>query len=634
MVLRYALFAFFIAFFIHATDGDCHGNQPPFCQKLFNDAVGPSGHFDALASQKKRCPVHYQTAWWLGLHGQDPRFSLKSYARFVDQHPTWPWIPVIKRNAESTMDRASNTDILLWFKNNGNPRTSKGQEAYIRAAQSLGKREKIQKLKALWGFDGLTEKTEATLQTLLKGHLTPQDYGKRARLYLDAQRPKKAAPFILKAGGNEKKILMARYAYQRDENIPKVPLMTDEVLLDALAYEVRHKNPRAHDLFLKHKKRLYAYKPEATWRLAHLMIRRLLEAQAFSKALQVVQDAKGLGDAMAQDALWLEGWLTLFLHKNTQKATDLFMKMRAHAHTPVSRAKTCFWIAFAHEMGKNKKNAQVWYARAAHYPTTFYGQEAMKKLGQPFTLPRDPVPTSGQRQACKAQELLSAASILLKGPKSKVNLAKDFYYMAIKKAPSHGERLVILDQVHRSLPWATVELAKMAAMKREIYGSYAYPMLPKHYFKGMTLDDQAMVHAVIRKESNFNPRLVSSAGAVGLMQLRPSTAAMVAKQCGLNFCHSKLVEDAPYAIGLGAKYLKDQEKNCRGCQTLSLASYNAGPRHAETWVTLFGTPQQAHKKGIPWVEVIPFGETRNYVHRVLEAQAVYRHKLKKRSPLN
>jgi soluble lytic murein transglycosylase len=137
--------------------------------------------------------------------------------------------------------------------------------------------------------------------------------------------------------------------------------------------------------------------------------------------------------------------------------------------------------------------------------------------------------------------------------------------------------------------------------------------------------ERALTYAIIRQESQFEPDVVSSAGARGLMQLMPATARAVAKAENTLAGHTdaKLFEPA-YNIRLGRSYLASLVDDFGGSYVLAIASYNAGPGRAREWMRSFGDPRQPNVDVVDWIEMIPFEETRGYVQRVMENLQVYR----------
>ncbi len=114
--------------------------------------------------------------------------------------------------------------------------------------------------------------------------------------------------------------------------------------------------------------------------------------------------------------------------------------------------------------------------------------------------------------------------------------------------------------------------------------------------------------AIIKEESRFSPRVISSSGAVGLMQLIPSTAMEIEG----SKLKSKLLFDPDKNILLGAKYLAKLFNYWSGNPFLVVSSYNAGPTIVETW-----TSRQLNVDPELWVERIPYPETRFYTKKVL-----------------
>jgi soluble lytic murein transglycosylase len=132
-----------------------------------------------------------------------------------------------------------------------------------------------------------------------------------------------------------------------------------------------------------------------------------------------------------------------------------------------------------------------------------------------------------------------------------------------------------------------------------------------------------VVHAIARQESAFHPRALSPAGAKGLMQMIDSTAQRTAKQIGVPFEKSKLLDEPAYNAQLGAAHLGQLLADFKGSHILTFVAYNAGPRRARDWIAAYGDPRDPAIDPIDWVERIPFSETRNYVQRVMENLDVY-----------
>ena len=136
--------------------------------------------------------------------------------------------------------------------------------------------------------------------------------------------------------------------------------------------------------------------------------------------------------------------------------------------------------------------------------------------------------------------------------------------------------------------------------------------------------EPAVVYAIARQESTFNPRTVSSARAMGLMQVTPAAGRYVAKKFGATYDEKRLLSDQTYNVQLGAAELGDLYADYRGSHILTFAGYNAGRGRVKDWIARYGDPRDPKVDPIDWVERIPFSETRNYVQRVLENLQVYR----------
>lgn len=130
--------------------------------------------------------------------------------------------------------------------------------------------------------------------------------------------------------------------------------------------------------------------------------------------------------------------------------------------------------------------------------------------------------------------------------------------------------------------------------------------------------DPALVAAVIYAESKFDPR-TSSAGALGLMQIEPSTARYLAQKSGGVLFRIRDLAHPATNIAYGSYYLRYLLNMYRGNRTLALAAYNAGLTNVDHWVAR----ARAHGRRLG-IEAIPFPQTRAYVSKVEAATKTYR----------
>ena len=124
--------------------------------------------------------------------------------------------------------------------------------------------------------------------------------------------------------------------------------------------------------------------------------------------------------------------------------------------------------------------------------------------------------------------------------------------------------------------------------------------------------------AVIREESSYDPRARSWVGAVGLMQLMPDTARLVAAAAGIPLVESAGLWEPPVNIALGTQYLAELRARFHE-PLLVVASYNAGPHRVQRWLAA-RSPADLEE----FVDQIPFDETRAFVKRVYTSWHHYR----------
>ncbi len=169
----------------------------------------------------------------------------------------------------------------------------------------------------------------------------------------------------------------------------------------------------------------------------------------------------------------------------------------------------------------------------------------------------------------------------------------------------------------------TMRVVRAAAQRGYILPERGYPVLAAQIDGGAEL---AFSLAIARQESNFDPHAYNPSGARGMMQLLPSTAAILARRAGMPFSTERLY-DGEYNVRLGSTYLQKMIDENGGSYVMAAASYNAGPNHMSEWTSTCGDPRTSSGDPIDFIECIPFSETRNYAMRAMETMEIYRARL-------
>ena len=149
----------------------------------------------------------------------------------------------------------------------------------------------------------------------------------------------------------------------------------------------------------------------------------------------------------------------------------------------------------------------------------------------------------------------------------------------------------------------------------------AYPngYLPVIQTHAKSQVDPYLVAGIIREESLYNPEALSPVGAIGLMQLMPTTARRVANTIALSPFERDDLFTAEVNIQLGVRYVGQLLREYEGQVIQVIAAYNAGPKPVKRWAKKNG-----HRETDEFVELISYKETRRYVKRVLTSYHVYR----------
>ena len=328
---------------------------------------------------------------------------------------------------------------------------------------------------------------------------------------------------------------------------------------------------------------------------------------------------------MYSELEWLAGWIALRKLGKPVQALAHFQRFNASVGTPISLGRGGYWLGRTYEAMGDPANASEWYRTAAAHQTSFYGQLAAAKLGAAgeARIASGELPDWEKSPALRSDDV--RAGVLLHYAGEGKLASQVFSHLG--RRMEGGAALGALARLVLELgqPHYAVRVAKQAARRGIlIYPAY-YPVTALAGYASKI--EPALAMAIARQETELDQRAISPAGARGLMQLMPATARKVAGRIGEVYSRDRLLDDWQYNARLGQTYLAEQIATFGGSYVLAAAAYNAGPNRVDGWIGAHGDPRLPGTDMIDWIETIPFGETRNYVQRVIEALYVYRARL-------
>ncbi|RAL23870.1 hypothetical protein DL240_06895 [Lujinxingia litoralis] len=353
---------------------------------------------------------------------------------------------------------------------------------------------------------------------------------------------------------------------------------------------------------------------------------------------------------MAKDAHWLlvreffdkDDFQSVIDHVDNLQDTgedDLYTRGRLHY----------FRARALHQAGRTDEATRAWLQVAQAHPMSYYALLSFNQLARVRgDHPRADLCTSlGPACADTLPPRQDAAPLPLPDAlKDDPGFLKGSHLLALGLSQLARNELTALRKRHRSdhpTLWALASLLDAAhayplshdLARRHIDGwmdaypsettrrmwSIAYPTPFKdaltRYAEERGLNP-AIVYAIMREESGFNPRIESWANARGLLQLIEPTARRIAQKDGLHDFSFDLLFNPTLNIRLGTAYMRELADQTQNHPALIIAGYNGGFGNVSTWLENFG-----HEELDLFVENIPFGQTRDYTKRVLMSFWIY-----------
>jgi soluble lytic murein transglycosylase len=362
------------------------------------------------------------------------------------------------------------------------------------------------------------------------------------------------------------------------------------------------------------------------WAEVSIQARDTLAAADPRTALSLVQRAGFTSGDQYAEQQFLAGFIALRFLKEPDIALAAFQKLEAGVSRPISKSRAQYWQGRSYEALGDKAGALTHYRLAAAYPETFYGQIALAHIdATPILHLSDTAVEAAAPGELDGDPLMPEIKVLAdlgQAGSLRVFVDRD---VEVYSSPRHLKRLMLL-LIDWGYPEIALRLAKTASYVGAPMPALTHPIIPLPSYPGPgAAPDPAMVLGLIRQETEFDAYAVSGAGARGLMQMMPASAKLAAKQTGLAYRPEALMSDTAYNMQLGMTEYRGHLDRYGNSNVLAVASYNAGPNNVKKWLAANGDPRTTDP--LDWIEQIPFGETRNYVQRVLENTEVYRARL-------
>jgi soluble lytic murein transglycosylase len=584
---------------------------------------------EALADKAKD-PLLAKVIFWLDLTRAQSGYDFSDYADFMGENPDWPGQTPLQSQAELAMPLDLPAKQVLAFFHKREPMTFAGAMQFTRALQASGEKSKAAEVvRRSWiALDG-GEAEEKQFLARYGAALKSEDHVARLDRLLWDSKQDAAKRMLGRVDAAHRALAEARMALRSekknaDKLVAKVPkkLLRDAGLVFERARWRRRKEnyESVPDLFFPPLQEVT--RPDMLWREIDDAARRALARGQVKIAYKLaIQHGAEDGTTFAEGE-WLAGWIALrFLH-DPKTAYAHFTRLHGGVGSPISKARAAYWAGRAAEELKKKVDAKGWYAEAAQWSTTYYGQLAAQRSGQrgPLQFATVPAPTAQQAAAFAKGELARIVQQLHEIDQA--DRAKAFLLRLVDLATTPAEHRLTAELAaslgRNDLMVATAKASRLDGVELV---DQLYPVLS---VPAGDRPEAALTLAVIRQESAFQSDALSSAGALGLMQLMPATAKSVAKQVGLPYSKPRLTSDPAYNMTLGRAYLGGLIEDYGGSYVLAIAGYNAGPRRVSEWLSRNRDPRMKSVDAVDWVESIPLSETRNYVQRVLENLQVYR----------
>ena len=585
-------------------------------------------------------PVARKLAEWVILRSDNTNPSFQRYAAFVTANPDWPHAPLFRRRAENALwnDNAPDSAVLAFFAAHP-PTTAKGRYMMAHALLTKGDRAAAAALvRYAWTRQDASADVESKVLELYGDMLTHADHKTRMeqRFYLDdieaGMREAK------RLGGDEIALAKARAAVIKNLNNAKAlarrragvraPRRRLRFCAGAVAAQKQQAGgSRKGDAVGAAGSGGTGRSQPMVGRAAHSGAPTARQERCETAPIFIARDAAPPTQGNWRvDKYFTAGWIALrFLH-DPKAAAEQFAHINEGTVNPHALSRGGYWQGRAAEAMGNRAEAKAFYEQAAKQTATYYGQLARARLGltdlgligPPALTPQERTHALGKLEVVRAAELLYSLN-------ERNMLASIYAEIGESGTDVAGMSMLAEVAAKNNDAHAQVFLGRFAHARGLPMDYYAYPTFGLPNYKPIAPPiEPAVAYSIARQESDFDQNEISSAYAMGLMQVTPEAGKDTARRFKVTYDGNKLRKDPVYNMQMGAAELSNLLHYYRGSYLLTFAGYNAGMGRVRQWLAAYGDPRDPNVDPIDWVERIPLAETRNYVQRVMENMQVYR----------
>ncbi|MEN0088503.1 MAG: lytic transglycosylase domain-containing protein [Pseudomonadota bacterium] len=571
-------------------------------------------------------------AWAMAL-SSSLRLPPNDLAKIASDLADWPGQVTMRANYERAVLRLGLGDADIIRTLGGTmPASDEGKRALAQAYMRTGETSRASAIiKPFYYTEKMSTEEQSALARQFAPLLTKADHKRRMDAMLYDERVK--AALALAPLANAESLAAGRGAVVRRKGAAAAlqrvhPSWNNDpgLLFSRIQYLRRADRPReaAQLLLSAPRDPNVLVDPDEWWVERRLISRDLIDLGDATTAYNLVAGHSAQGRRAKVDAEFHAGWYALRFLGDRRRAEAHFGNILRASSQPLSVSRANYWLGRTAEAGGNRNRANQFYRAAAAYPGTFYGQLASAEIGVRKLSLRRKRASAGDRANFARRPMVQAIKALESaGYGWRAGL---LYRHLGRTLTSPGEiALLALNAEKRGDFNMALQVGKLAYTRGLPADTLAFPLgvIPSN--ANISSVGKALAYSIARQESAFRPDAKSPAGALGLLQLLPSTAADVAKRNGLRYSKAALTRDPALNATLGAKYLAEQRAKFGGSYVLTFVAYNAGPGRASEWVQRFGNPAgRSVEEVVDWIERIPFTETRNYVMRIMENYQVYK----------